>query len=165
MGQRRQIRKLLWDDGTHMADIIMYLTSGMLTIDHISGNIKEKAGTVFLLGKSGEIPVCIEAGVERDHIVFQLELSFEVGMIRIGNGVYEEFESGESPYYTRMRSLIPKNIHSPEKTDYFRNMVKDAVRCARGKNYYPVSSAVNGLNAVKFLASLDEFCHTKSLKL
>ena len=33
-------------------------------------------------------------------------------------------------------------------------MVKDAVRCVREKDYYPVSSAVDGLNVIKFLSSL-----------
>ena len=154
MGKSQKIKNVLWHDGTHMADIIMYLTSGKLKKKSISGNINKTSGTAFINCRSGKIPVLIEAGAGRDHLVFQLELSFESGMVRIGNGVYSELKSEESPYYTGFRSLTDTENSMWEKTEYFRNMVADAVKCAREKDYYPVSSAADGLNAVKFLSSL-----------
>ncbi len=75
-------------------------------------------------------------------------------MIRIGNGVYSELASEESPYYTGFKSLKDTENTVDKKTAYFENMVKDAVRCVKEKDYYPVSSAVDGLNAVKFLSTL-----------
>ena len=154
MGKSQKIRNVLWHDGTHMADIIMYLTSGRLKKKKITGNINKSSGTAFISCRSGKVPVLIEAGAGRDHLVFQFELSFEKGMIRIGNGIYHEFESTESPFYSGFNSLSDKENKTEEKTAYFENMVKDAVRCVREKDYYPVSSAVDGLNVIKFLSSL-----------
>ncbi len=154
MGKNAKIKNVLWHDGTHMADIIMYLTAGRLKRKSTAGNINRTSGTVFISCRSGKTPVLIEAGAGRDHLVFQLELSFESGMIRIGNGVYSELKSGESPWYTGFRSLSDTGNTREEKTAYFQNMVTDAVRCSREKDYDPVSSAVDGLNAVKFLSSL-----------
>ena len=154
MGQNSRIKNVLWHDGTHMADIIMYLTSGKLKKKNITGNIRKNSGTAFLSCRAGKVPVLIEAGAGRDHLVFQLELSFERGMVRVGNGVYYELKSTESPWYSGYNSLTDTGIKAEEKTAYFENMVKDAVRCVREKNYYPVSSAVDGFNAVKFLSSL-----------
>lgn len=154
MGKNQKIKNVLWHDGTHMADIIMYLTSGRLVKKKITGNLNKNHGTAFITCRSGKIPVLIEAGAGRDHLVFQFELSFETGMIRIGNGIFEELRSEESPYYSGFRSLIQDNCEKPEKTAFFENMVKDAVRCTREQDYYPVSSAIDGLNAIKFLSSL-----------
>ena len=154
MGQNSRIKNVLWHDGTHMADIIMYLTSGKLKKKNITGNIRKNSGTAFLSCRAGKVPVLIEAGAGRDHLVFQLELSFERGMVRVGNGVYSELKSTESPWYSGYNSLTDTGIKAEDKTAYFENMVKDAVRCVREKNYYPISSAVDGFNAVKFLSSL-----------
>jgi hypothetical protein len=40
-------------------------------------------------------------------LVFELELSFETGRIRVGNGILKFENSVESPYYTGYRSLLP----------------------------------------------------------
>ena len=154
MGKSAKIKNVLWHDGTHMADIIMFLTAGRLKKKSITGSIRKGSGTAYIICRAGKIPVLIEAGAERDHLVFQFELSYESGMIRIGNGVYSELKSEESPYYTGFKSLADTGNTMEEKTAYFENMVKDAVRCVKEKDYYPVSSAVDGLNAVRFLSSL-----------
>ncbi len=154
MGKKQIIKDVLWHDGTHMADIIMYLTSGILKKANITGDLRKNSGTVFLSCKSGEVPILIEAGAGRDHLVFQFELSFESGMVRIGNGVFCEFNSIESPYYTGFMSLQETEHSFEGKTSYFKNMIEDAVKCARDNDHYPVSSAIDGFNAVKFLSSL-----------
>lgn len=154
MGKTHVINDVLWHDGTHMADIIMYLTSGILKKKKITGNLRKKSGTVFISCESGGVPVLIEAGAGREHLVFQFELSFESGMVRIGNGIYSEYGSVESPYYTGFKSLQETEPDFEGKTSYFENMVKDAVKCAKENDYYPVSSAVDGFNTVKFLSSL-----------
>ena len=154
MGKSQKIRNVLWHDGTHMADIIMFLTSGKLKKWKMTGNINRTSGTAFIACRSGNVPVLIEAGAGRDHLVFQFELSFEKGMIRIGNGILAEFKSTESPYYSGFNSLIDTGNKAEEKTAYFENMVKDAVRCVKERDYYPVSSAIDGLNVIRFLSSL-----------
>ena len=159
MGKTKKIIDVMWHDGTHLADIIMYLTDGLLKKNKIAGNVGKRKGTAFITAYAksktkGKIPVVIECGAERDYLGFSLELSFESGLIRIGNGIYEEWKSAESPYYKGFNSLMLEKNNLFEKTAYFENMVKDAVRAVRESNYAPVSTAVDGYNAVKFLSSI-----------
>ncbi|MCP5515110.1 MAG: Gfo/Idh/MocA family oxidoreductase [Spirochaetales bacterium] len=154
MGKNKRIIDVMWHDGTHLADAVMFLTGCGLKRKKITGRLGSKTGTVHISAEAGKVPVLIQCGAGRDHLVFSFELSFESGMIRIGNGIYEEWISGESPYYSGFMSLIKKETPVLEKTGYFKNMVKDAVRAAREPDYNPVSTAVDGYRAVKFLSSL-----------
>ena len=99
-------------------------------------------------------PVSIEVGTGRDHVVFELDLSFTRGRIRVGNGLYEEYRSRTSPYYEGMRSLRKTGIRRLKKTGYFSHMLEDAVRCLREPNHEPVSSAVDGYQALVFIDSV-----------
>ena len=160
MGKTRKIIDVMWHDGTHLADIIMYFTDGVLKKNKVTGNCSKRKGTVLVAAyiknkKMGKVPVFIECGAERDHLTFSFELSFESGLIKIGNGIYEEWKSEESPYYTGYKSLVPAEKQTFEKTAYFENMVKDAVKAFREPGYEPVSTAIDGYNAVKFLSSLE----------
>ncbi|MCL2293961.1 MAG: Gfo/Idh/MocA family oxidoreductase [Spirochaetes bacterium] len=174
MGKTKRIIDVMWHDGTHLADIIMYFTGSVLKKWKIAGNIKKGKGTAFITAytkskKAGktpednlrpqqlarrEIPVIIQCGAEREHLTFSLELSFESGLIKIGNGIYEEWKSEKSPFYTGFNSLVLTETPQFEKTGYFENMVKDAVKAFKEPDYTPVSTAVHGYNAVKFLSSL-----------
>jgi len=159
MGKTKKIIDVMWHDGTHLADIIMYLANGVLKKNKIVGSFGKREGTALVAAyiknkKAEKIPVFIECGAGRDYLTFSLELSFESGSIRIGNGIYEERKSGESPYYTGYNSLAMAENLLFEKTSYFENMVKDAVKAVREPDYIPVSTAVDGYNAVKFLSSL-----------
>ena len=69
----------------------------------------------------------------------------------IGNGLFEEYAGGESPYYERMRSLLKLRARRPTTTGYFSNMLKDAVLCARDPNREPRSSARDGYLALRFI--------------
>lgn len=158
MGKKTRIIDVLWHDGTHMADAIMYLSGGILKKKKITGNLRKKTGTAFIAaevnGSHGKIPVLIECGAGRDYLAFSFELSFESGMIRIGNGIYEEYKSAESPYYENFNSLIKCDTPKFEKTGYFENMIKDAVKATKEPYYQPLSTAADGFKAVKFLSSL-----------
>ena len=164
MGKTKKIIDVMWHDGTHLADIIMYFakaegSKGLLKKSNITGKIKKGKGTAFITGyiknkTAGKTSVIIQCGAERDYLTFSFELSFESGLIRIGNGIYEEWKSKESPYYTGFNSLALVDTKQFEKTAYFENMVKDAVKAFKEPDYVPVSTAVDGYNAVKFLASL-----------
>ncbi|MDX9802225.1 MAG: Gfo/Idh/MocA family oxidoreductase [Spirochaetia bacterium] len=154
MGKNKKIIDVMWHDGTHLADVIMFLTGAALKKKKITGRLKGKTGTAFITAEAGKIPVLIQCGAGRDHLVFSFELSFESGMIRIGNGIFEEWISGESPYYKGFNSLARAAAVTFEKTGYFENMVCDAVKAAREPGHDPVSTAVDGYKAVKFLSSL-----------
>lgn len=154
MGRDKIIEKVLWHDGTHMADAIMYLTGSLLEKKHIEGDIGASSDTAYIYASAGNIPCLIEAGTGRDHLVFELSLSFGSGRIDIGNGIYREWKSLPSPYYENFRSLMQTEIFEFKKTGYFSNMIKDAVRAFREPDHMPVSTALDGYDAVRFLDSL-----------
>jgi hypothetical protein len=87
-------------------------------------------------------------------LVFEIECSCERGRLRIGNGIFEVWESAESPYAEGFRSLqkTPQTFTGP--TGYFANMLKDAVACARDPARRPRSSAADGLRVIEYLHSV-----------
>ncbi|MFP4267101.1 MAG: Gfo/Idh/MocA family protein, partial [Spirochaetaceae bacterium] len=164
-------REVLLHDGTHMLDAVNFLVCGNtpdsgkeqeagrtagVKLHRRFGSMKSAEKSAFLFGRAGRIPVCIEAGSQRDHLVFELELGFEEGRIRVGNGTYSFERSAESPYYEGYRSLIPDPDAParPEKTGYFSEMVADAVRCVREPEHQPLSSAIDALEVMKFIRSV-----------
>jgi len=138
---------VLLEDGTHLVDMINFLTPAVLQKKHVR---KSGDRAVFIEGDGG-VPVMIEIGTGRDYFVFELDLSFTRGRIRIGNGLFEEFESGASPYYEGYNSLLRNGRRRPVKTGYFSGMLEDAVRCVRDPRAVPVSSAADGYRALRFI--------------
>lgn len=157
-GKSTPIKNMFLHDGTHLIDMVNYLCPGPLRIRGLSDSLKRKNGgaavSVFLTGSAGGVPVLIEAGNGRDHLVFELELSFEGGRIRVGNGVLEYEKSADSPFYEGYRSLVPEIAPIIGKTGYFYNMIDDAVRCFRDPSRQPVSSAADGYEVMKFIKAV-----------
>jgi hypothetical protein len=104
-----------------------------------------------------KIPVLIELGASRDHLVFELEFSCAQGRLRIGNGVYEVWESTESPYAQGFRSLKRADDRFEGKTGYFANMIADAAACVREPGRRPCSSAADGLRVIEYLHSVGKW--------
>jgi predicted dehydrogenase len=156
MGKTRRLLDVLWHDGTHLADAIMFLGNGTLTHQKTCGqSLNARSGTAYLLGDLQQdeknIPCMIELGAERDHLAFEIEVSLTEGRVRIGNGIFEVWKSRESPYAEGFRSL-EKTISSFEgPTSYFSNMEKDAVACVKDSVIVPKSSALNGLSVINYL--------------
>ncbi|MDR0475780.1 MAG: Gfo/Idh/MocA family oxidoreductase [Treponema sp.] len=100
------------------------------------------------------IPVLIEIGAGRDHLVFEMEFSCEKGRLRIGNDVFEVWESAPSPYAEKFRS--PKRVEETFEgpTGYFANMVEDALACVNDPQKLPHSSAADGLRVIEYLHSV-----------
>ena len=156
-GRTRSLMSQLVHDGTHLVDIIAFLAGGYLEKPRVSGSLSAKAGTAFILARveGSGVPVVIESGAERDHLSFEMDLSFSAGRIRIGNGLYEEYGSKKSPYYEGFRSLAAE-AKTFAQTGYFLSMMKDAAACARQPGRQPVSGAADGLAALRFILSLAE---------
>jgi predicted dehydrogenase len=168
--QQEPLTSILWNDGTHLIDAIHFLVSELdldgddvarrVRATAVHGDLSTAKGTCFIFGHTGAVPVMIEVGGGRDHLLFELDLGFSRGRVRIGNGLYEEYESGESHLYEQMKSLGQVEV-LPEQpgmwpegpTGYFTTMLEDALLCLRDKGKNPVSSAVHGYLA---LASIDE---------
>jgi predicted dehydrogenase len=156
MGKNRKVNDILLDDGTHLIDIIHFLIDTELGKLNVEKCYKKNQQCLYIVADAGDIPVVIEVASGRDHVVFELDLSFSEGRIRVGNGTYEEYESGPSPYYEGMRSLLKNDIQRPFPTGYFANMMADAVGCVRDKHREPVSSAIDGYKAIAFIDSVKE---------
>jgi predicted dehydrogenase len=153
MGHETTLKTTLLHDGTHLVDTIHYLLSANLTKKSVYGSLEDETGTVFLHCIAKNIPVIIEIGGGRDHLVIEVDLSFSAGRIRAGNGLYEEYDSGPSPYYEHFNSLRKIKTPAFTRTGYFSNMLSDAVECFKDRARIPVSSAVNGCDAVSFILS------------
>ena len=177
MGKNRRLLDVLWHDGTHLADAVMFLTGSVLKHRRRWGaSLNSKTGTAWLEGvlhpsipctieigagrdhcDPAIIPVIIELGAMRDHLVFEIELSCEKGRLRIGNGIFEMWESAPSPYAEKFRSLIKTDDSFSGPTGYFANMVKDAAACAKEPGALPRSSASDGLLVIKYLSSVKKW--------
>ncbi|MDR2716993.1 MAG: Gfo/Idh/MocA family oxidoreductase [Treponema sp.] len=161
MGKTKRLIDVLWHDGTHLTDAIMFLANGTLKHRRRWGaKLTANAGTAWLEGtlyaeKSvTPIPVIMEIGAGRDHLAFEMEFSCEKGRLRIGNGVFEVWESVPSPYAEKFRSLKRTDEIFNGPTGYFANMVQDAVACVKETGRQPRSGAADGLRVIEYLNSV-----------
>lgn len=156
-GSKMTHREVLLHDGTHMVDIVNFLTGGRLRITRVVGRMNRRRGTSYLHGElesdTEPVPVVLEVGSDRDHLVFEVTVSFSRGRLRVGNGVYAVERSAKSPHYEGYRSLVPESSAPIGPTGYFANMVADAVACFREPGREPVSSAADGYEVMKFIFS------------
>ena len=160
MGLTRRLLDVFWHDGTHLADALMFITGAELKHKKRRGvKLKSRSGTAWLEGdlcmdKAPPIPVIFELGAGRDHLVFEIEFSCTKGRLRIGNGIFEVWESLPSPYAEQFRSLKKTGNIFDGPTGYFSNMIKDAVLCVNDPQKRPVSSAADGLKVIEYLNSV-----------
>jgi predicted dehydrogenase len=161
MGKNKRLVDVLWHDGTHLADALMFLANGTLKHRRRWGaKLSANAGTAWLEGslcaeKSAvSVPVIMEIGAGRDHLAFEMEFSCEKGRLRIGNGIFEVWESVPSPYAEKFRSLKHTGEVFTGPTGYFANMVQDAVTCIREPGRQPRSGAADGLRVIEYLNSV-----------
>jgi predicted dehydrogenase len=144
MGRNRPAEKVIYHDGTHILDIIRYLTGENLVIRRVSGDAAEEGGGLQILANAGTSSVNLEISGGRDYLLFELDLSFTSGRIRIGNGSYELWDSEDSPYYSGFRSLKLRQSKWPGKTGYFSGMMDHAVAMARNPGISNESSLEDG---------------------
>jgi len=178
MGKNTRLLDMLWHDGTHLADAVMFLTNSSLKHRRTWGaKLTSSYGTAWLEGtlqkekvepvpivieigagrdycNPAPIPVVIEIGAGRDYLAFEIEFSCESGRLRIGNGIFEVYRSEPSPYAEKFRSLENTGEVFSGPTGYFANMVQDAVNCVMDPCCSPRSSAVDGLRAIEYLNSV-----------
>ena len=157
MGRKRPVEQVIYHDGTHMLDIIQFLTGKKLIIRNVIGNAVKNGGNLHIHAKAGKSVVNLEISGGRDHLVFELDLSFTSGRIRIGNGTYEVWESLESPYYTGFRSLVLKQGSREGKTGYFSGMMDHAVSLALNPARKNKSSLEDGYAVLELIRNILEF--------
>jgi predicted dehydrogenase len=156
MGRGRAPGEVLVWDGTHMVDILRYLTGGEIQGPRAWGNPEVSGGRLTARFLAAGVEVFLETAADRDHLVFELDLGFEGGWIRIGNGLYEEFGGGPSPLYDKMRSLVPVEWEpgSIWPTGYFSGMAADAVESVLRPDHRPGSAASDGLAALEAIEAI-----------
>ena len=163
MSKSKRLVDVLWHDGTHLADAIMFLSGSSLKHRRRWGApLTSRTGTAWLEGELfrrdqsdlAPIPVIIEIGAGRDHLVFEMEFSCEKGRLRIGNGVFEVWESAPSPYAEQFRSLQNTGEVFTGPTGYFANMIQDAAACVKEPRKQPCSGAADGLRVIEYLHSV-----------
>jgi predicted dehydrogenase len=168
MGKTRRLLDVLWHDGTHLADALMFLSGSVMRHKKTWGaKLGAGTGAVFLSGRlepappaaekpdpPGSVPFVIEIGAGRDHLVFELEFSCARGRLRIGNGLFEVWESGPCAYAEQFRSLKKTEEGFTGPTGYFANMIADAAACCRDPSRRPRSSAEDGLRVIEYLNSV-----------
>ena len=159
MGKDKRLLDVFWHDGTHLADAIMFLTGASLKHRRRWGaSLAAKTGTAWLEGELSKnpapIPVIIEVGAGRGYLAFEMEFSCEQGRLRIGNGIFEVWESAPCPYAEKFRSLRRMGDVFSGPTGYFANMVEDAVSCALESGRRPRSNAADGLRVIEYLHSV-----------
>jgi predicted dehydrogenase len=159
MGEKRRLADVLWHDGTHLVDAIMFLCGVSLRHEKRLGPaLSARAGTVFLYGTArsdrAAIPFCIELGAGRDHLVFEIEVSCGAGRLRIGNGVFEVYESAPATYAEGFRALSKTRSGFEGPSGYFAGMLADAVACVKDSSRVPVSGAREALAVVEYLSSV-----------
>lgn len=156
MGRKRAPGEVLLWDGTHMIDILRYLIGAEVSQVSAWGTPEVASGRLTARFLVGETEVWLETAADRDHLVFELDLGFETGRIRIGNGFYEESVGAPSPLYDKMRSLVPVDVDRDTlyPTRYFAAMAEDAVRAVREPGYKPVSTMGDGLAALEAIEAI-----------
>lgn len=156
MGRGQPLGAVLLEDGTHMVDVVRFLTGGELEIRHAQGDPGSRAGALQVLFACAGADGFLEVSVRHEALGFELELGFERGRLRIGNGVYEERVSGPSPHYEGLCSLRPVRTRPWRKTGYFADMLADAVAALREPGHTPVSTGEDGLHAVEAIEAILE---------
>jgi predicted dehydrogenase len=150
MGKKKKVNEVLWHDGTHMIDLIRFLLDGDFKPVQKIGDPFSSGNNVFLVGSKGRCSLVMDCSPGRDHLHFELELSFEEGRIRVGNGIYSEETSGPSPYYAVYRSLLPVKMRF-RKTGYFSNMMDHAVELFHNPAMKSRSDFYDGLKALQLI--------------
>ncbi|VDB01298.1 hypothetical protein S1OALGB6SA_2400 [Olavius algarvensis spirochete endosymbiont] len=154
MGGNKPSRKTIYHDGTHMIDIVRFLCDADIDIQQALGNPEKPGGKLLVIGSIGKTDITIDISGSRDHLVFELDLSFTSGRVRIGNGTYEIWKSEESPYYSGFRSLVREKGEWNCATGYFSGMMNHVVSLSLNPRQKSKSSLKDGYMALKTIEQI-----------
>ena len=158
MGGSQPPAEILWRDGTHLLDALRFLTGGEIEVSHAAGDPAAAGGVLQVLFRAGGVPGSLEASGGFEPLVFELDLFFTRGRLRVGNGLYEEWLSVPSPFYEGFHSLRRLRVPAPRRSGYFRGMLADAVGVLRQPGRRPVSDGQDGLAAVEAIEEILRRC-------
>lgn len=161
----------LLHDGTHLIDLVRYFIGD---IDTVNGYVKredpavgvETTATALLETKNG-ITVFIEAGGMRDYFNFEMDLQFERGRIKVGNGIKEYYVSENSRRYSGFKDLVPASFPElPADTNPFTGAISEVIK-AMEEDSEPQSSGTDGLKAMEVIFAIyySAYLKGKTLRL
>jgi predicted dehydrogenase len=151
MGRGRPIADLLWEDGSHLIDIVRFLTGAEIQVLDVWGDVSSEREVLLVWLRAGEVCGTLEVSNRFEALVFELDLCLSGGRLRIGNGLFEVWRSGPSPYYQGFDSLLRTRARRFRATGYFAGMLADAVAVVRQPGRRPVSAGEDGLAAVEVI--------------
>ena len=159
----------LLHDGTHLVDMIRYLAGDIVTINGYVKREDPACGTettaVALLQTEQGIPAFIEAGGMRDYFNFEIDLQFQQGRIKIGNGIKEYFITEKSNRYTGFNDLAASIFPPlPEDSNPFTGAILEVIK-AMELDQDPQSSAIDGWKAMEVIFGIYQSAYLKGKTL
>lgn len=101
----------LLHDGTHLIDMIRYLGGEIHTVQgSVRREVPEVGVETTAVGQlecGDRVVVFLEAGGMREYFHFELDLQFERGRLKVGNGVRELWTVAPSTRYSGFADLVP----------------------------------------------------------
>ncbi|HBD96102.1 MAG: hypothetical protein A2015_17010 [Spirochaetes bacterium GWF1_31_7] len=145
-------------DGTHLVDIVHFLTNTKLKNPLINRIGIDNDKTVRYLSLSYDIAslmIHLEISGARKYFGFDIDIRGTKGRVLIGNGYLQYYTRQQSPFYTNFFSLLrDKSLKRPRKTCYFSNMIQNAVDFLDGKQILE-SSLDDGISALLTLKEIE----------
>jgi predicted dehydrogenase len=155
----------LLHDGTHLLDMIRYLCGEIATINGYVTRQDPKAGvettaSALMVTESG-INVFLEAGGMRDYFNFEIDLQFQSGRMKIGNGIREYYVSETSRRYTGFKDLIKKDFPTFQRdSDPFTGAILEVI-AAIAEGRQPQSSGKDGFKAMEIIFGIYQSAYLK----
>lgn len=160
----------LLHDGTHLVDMIRYLSGEIVSINGYVRRENPDVGTettaTAMMETDKSVNVFMEAGGMRNYFNFELDLQFEEGRIRVGNGIKEYFQARSSTRYTGFRDLVKGKFPKLERgIDPFSGAISELIDSME-KNTIPLSSLDDGYRAMEIIFGIyySAYVGGKSLK-
>lgn len=149
----------LLHDGTHLIDIILYFVGA---IKYLSGSVEfpndseycvETSATAMIKFVNGVIGF-VEASSNREYFNFELDLQFQKGRIKIGNGILSFWKKKISSRYEGFYDLVKDDVKFNQGKNFFIEVVDDIVKAIETKNYDSKSTIIDGLNAYNTIMAI-----------
>lgn len=146
-------KSTLLHDGTHLIDIALYLfgqpkkATGFLP----SG----RKDTVYgIMEFKNNIRLFLEAGGDRKHFNFELDIQGTEGRIRVGNEYKELWKQEKSPRYSGFYELKQKKFPRVPDRNHFIEEYREVVGILQGKTNVPASSGEDGMKTIEIIEKL-----------
>ncbi len=142
-------------DGTHLVDIVRFLTGVELSSPVVTGIYKDEKGLVRNFSANyttAKIPeIVIKMSGRSKFFEFRIEILGTLGKICVGNGFTELYLRKESSLYTGFYSLKKQKVKVPKVSQYFSGMIKNAVEFLKDRETLlsPLSEAIKDLKVLE----------------